>query len=59
MMFLYFIIGILTGVLLSILNMFAYKKEVQTKLRRMMGKKAVVVDMGDPFEGIEFTNEQK
>lgn len=53
--FLYFAVGVLTGVGFSILNILAYKKEVQARIKGFISNKASVVDMSVPFSELDLT----
>ena len=57
MNFLYFIVGMLTGVSISVLNVLAYKKEVQERFRKMTTKKSVVIDMSNPLDELPIDNQ--
>jgi MFS superfamily sulfate permease-like transporter len=55
MNFLYLIIGIVIGILLSILNILAYKREVQTKLKNFRSKKVEFINPNNPVDDIDLS----
>lgn len=50
-----FILGLIVGILLSILNILAYKKEVQTRLKKFTSGKAKIVDTTNYIAELDLT----
>jgi sensor domain CHASE-containing protein len=51
----YFILGLVVGVLLSILNILAYKREVQTRIKKFTSGKAAIIDTTNYIAELDLT----